>query len=165
MKRDGGLLAALDAEAESLLSASKDGSLETRISIFANVAKWLQVRNRISDPDDTSGLLDAYRRTINTAQSEVAEREAERVKTVNSPKRFLGRYQRAANNATRDNGGPQLDALKSRLPRADERGADGDRGGGGGAGVAIAGANRIVHPQLPGDAGTEFDERHHDDEF
>src|SRR5262249_35450554 len=81
------------------------------------------------------------------------------------PPRYIGRNQHAAKRSTRDNGGAELEALKSRLPATDDGGGDGGRrGGGGGISVAI-GASRIVRPELPGNTDTLFDEPRGGDEF
>src|SRR5262245_23401191 len=95
-KRKGDLVSRMDAEAESLLASTQKASLETRVAIFGQVAKWVQVRNRLGE-DEGSGLLDAYRRSIDAAQSAVAERESARIRDSWAPNRkWLGRHQRAA---------------------------------------------------------------------
>jgi hypothetical protein len=164
------LMAAMNREAGKILElAAKDTtSIETRLLAFDKVARWMQISNRIPDSGE-EGLLDAYRERIDTAESEVAEREAHRIKSAKDPghdvRRNLGKHQRAAKNAEGGNGGPALEALKSRLPATNDGNADDHRGGGGGEGLAIAGANRIVHADLPGNTDTRFDESHSSDEF
>lgn len=167
-KRD--LVVDMDTEAEELLNRVKDEkvSLDTRLAVFSQVARWVQVRNRLGDRDEAATeLLNVYRSTIETGQQgALAEREAERVKDLNDPpRRFLGRKQRAAKHGTRDNGGAELEALKSRLPRANVSDPDGDRRGGGGEAIGIAGANRLIRAELPGDRDWDLDSHHSGDEF
>jgi hypothetical protein len=179
-KKQADLVAAMNERAAALLDASKDGakvSLETQLAAFSQVGRWIAISNRIADSDaDTVGLLDAYRTRIDEAESAVAERAATRIKGINyesgpgysdkhSGPRYLGRNQRAAKGGTSDNGGAKLDALKARIPRADDGDHAGDRGSSGGEIVVDAGPARIVRSQLPGHAGPESDEGYSSDEF
>jgi len=169
------LVSRLDTEAAGLLVKAGSASLETRIDIFEKVGKWISIRNRLKEAEEEKGLLDAYRTRINAAQSEVAQREAERVKAINyertaghgvgkSPT-YLGRKQRAAKGGTSDNGGAELEALISRLPSTDDGDPVGDRRSRRGETVAIRGANRLVRPDTIGNSDTLFDESSKFDEF
>jgi len=174
------LIAAMNKLAEKMLAEcdSAKVSLETRLATFSNVGRWIGISNKVADGDSEGiGLLDAYRSRIDEAQSEAAERESRRIKGINyesgpgyaprpgASKLYLGRNQRAAKGGTDDNGGPELERLKSRLPGADDGGADEHRGNSGGKITIDAGPARIVRPQLPGDIDSEFDESRSDSEF
>ena len=158
------LIEKMDVECEKLLGKCKEATLETEVAIFAQCGRWIAVRQKSAEPDqDGEGLLDAYKRTIDTAQGEIAQR-AERERAASSKQLYLARRD-AEPNLDIANGGAELEALKSRLPHADVHRADVDRGGGGGEAITIAGANRLVRPYLSGDMGGELDEPRRDDEF
>ena len=178
------LVQAMNEQAKALLEASKADtvSLETKLATFSQVGRWIAISNRVADADDEQiGLLDAYRERITSTQSEVAEREADRIKAFeyergpgyakpgtrsyrNGPEYKAGAA-RHRNRIGGDNGGSQLDALKARLPKPDDSSADGDRRGGGGEIAIDAGPVRVVRPQLPGDTDREHDEPYSSDEF
>jgi hypothetical protein len=174
------LVAAMNTLAMKLLAECDKPkvSLETQLATFGTVGRWIAISNKVADGDGEGvGLLDAYRSRIDEAQSEAAERESSRIKGINyergpgyaprpgASRLYLGRNQRAAKGGSDDNGGPELERLKSRLPGTDDVRADGDRGHRGGEITVDAGPARIVRPELPGNTDTRFDEPYSSDEF
>lgn len=171
------LVRLMDAEAKEILSLVKspDVSLETRLVGFERVSRWCLVRNRLGEAESEEGILDAYRRRITAAQSEAAQREAERIKIAANPGRYLDKPRTSIGRVERtipvpvgpelENGGPELEALKSRLPPADDGNADGNRGRAGEQIAVDAGPVRLIRTELPGNTDTIFDESHGGDEF
>jgi hypothetical protein len=163
-KKTADLVEKLDGEAMALLAVPKEGlMLETRLAIFANVARWAGVRNKLGDNPAEEDLLGAYRRNIEAASAAV-ERAGSHGKLQsrgNNPASFSD----PPHSGDTYNGGEQLEALKQRLPRSDDGHADGNSGRGRSENLAIAGASRFVRPGISGDDPIDFDEPHSDSDI
>lgn len=127
------LVSLMDDFAQKLLQDAKSGSQDggeplpigTRLDVFAKVSSWVGVRNRIEDSGDGAELRSyqdrikaggaAHKRTPISAGSRSRPAYSRRGIEARNPdiKRIDG------------DGGAKLEAIKSRLPRAN----DGDAGG------------------------------------
>jgi hypothetical protein len=163
-KKTADLVEKLDGEAMALLAVPKEGlMLETRLAIFANVARWAGVRNKLGDNPEQEDLLGAYRRNIEAASAAVERADNRRPPRPHGTPAAAPPYELPYGDTY--NGGDQLEALKQRLPRTDDGNADGNRGGGRSENIAIAGASRFVRPSISGDDAIDFDEPHSDSDI
>ncbi len=161
----GTLVARMDTFADQLLNECNEGkiTLETRLAAFAHVTKWVHVRNRLTDSQEDGALLDEYKSTLDGAAREIAAR-------ADGTNRALAALERA--NADRvvrpsagDVGGAELEALKSRIPVANDGDNGSHRASSRGAGVVDAGPIGLVRSQHIGNVESDLDEPGDRDEF
>ena len=95
-----------------LAEASKSDNLDMKMDLFEKVGKWVWIKNKLED-DGAGGIAD-YKRRLHAESSETDKHPA-------------ARRPRPA----QANGGSRLDAIKSRIPRTDDGGADHAGGSGG----------------------------------
>jgi len=132
------LATSMDDLAADLLRLAKNGTVTNeddeeedmqiplRLDIFDKVAKWIAVRQRVEGGGNNEGSeLNAFRDRL---KSKVSARESRRA-PANTPD--TGKIDRApysghaANLAADGNGGPTLEALRSRISAPDGRGPRG----------------------------------------
>ena len=109
-----------------LKSAESSDSLDMKMDLFEKVGKWVWIKNKLED-DGAGGIAD-YKRRLHAEPSEADKHKA------------AGRSRGAEQN-----GGSRLNAIKSRLPTANDGGDDGDSSGSGGEDAiddGITGGNR-----------------------
>ena len=116
-----------------LKSAETCDSLDMKMDLFERIGKWVAIKNKLED-DGAGGIAD-YKRRLHAEQSETDQHPAAR----------------RPGHGAQANGGARLNAIKSRIPRSDDAGADGDRRGGGGEDAAVAGDAGGVRPGAAGD--------------
>ena len=116
-----------EALALDLLKSAEDcDNLDMKMDLFERVGKWVSIKNKLEN-DDGGGIAD-YKRKLHAATGE----------TDKHPAAGRSRRQAAAN------GGSRLDAIKSRIPHADDVSADshgGDSGDEDSAAAGHAGSN------------------------
>ena len=113
------MLARVDVKSEKV-------NLDLQMDVFERVGKWIAIKNKLEN-DDGGGIADYKRRLTGETDKHY------------SPSR------RPRGRADQPSGGRALDAIKSRIPSADDGGADGDSGGAGGEVSAVAGGAGSLH--------------------
>lgn len=99
--------------------ASGQLTIEQRLAVFNSLGKWVAIKNKLMDVMEGEQLNDLRTRLYS---GEAPGDTTERTRRANAAKRGY-----ATGNAR------GLAELKARLPRAGQRGHDGDRDDGGGA--------------------------------
>jgi hypothetical protein len=147
------ILSKMDQAATALLKLDdKTTTLQTRLEVFSAVAKWMGVRNRITELEsEHDGLLGDYKLRLagNSRQPGPEGSAPAREDLPRRPER-VGPGREIERPSANDYGGAELEALKQRLPKSDERRVDGDGLGRGGAGVIAPGADGEFRVDLGG---------------
>ena len=113
--------------------SERDTNIDLKMDIFEKVTKWVAVKNKL-EGDDAGGIAD-YKRRLHG--------ESETDKHYSPSRRPRGKSEPV--------GGPRLEAIKSRLPRADGGDDDGDSGDTGGEVPAAGSGNGSLRAGLHGD--------------
>jgi len=125
-RRDNEFLGKMDDFANELMDKARvdDVSLQTRLDTFKELARWVAVKNRLSDLGDAGGeSLDELRRRLRASQAPPRSGAARAANRGGDP--FTSSYGRYGRYYPDGEGGAALDAIKRKLPGAD----DGDDAG------------------------------------
>jgi len=99
-------------------------SVDVQLDVFDKISRWVAVKNKLEN-DDGGGIAE-YKRQLFEGASDTPARRS-----------------RARKDAA--TGGARLEAIKSRLPGADDGGADGDSEPASGAVPVAVGGKRRIH--------------------
>ena len=121
---DNALVKRMDGLAADLLDDVRDSNknigFEGKLDVLEKIGKWIAIRNRLEGNDDGSGL-DAYKAKLKSAAARGTPISHRFAATAGN---------RGYTHPTADDrGGPQLSALKSRLPDRAAGRPDGDSDG------------------------------------
>lgn len=147
------LIKRMDDLATNMLDAvqAPDTAHFDKLDTFEKVGKWIAIRNRLEGDDGGTGI-DAYKSRLRTPPRPPDSAALRATGPRGTDSWSHARAKHIERLASPDNGGPELDALKSRLPTANARGADGDRDGTGGEDDPAAGGGRGLHSGPAGNA-------------
>jgi hypothetical protein len=115
------MLARVDVKSEKV-------NLDLQMDVFERVGKWIAIKNKLEN-DDGNGIADYKRRLTGETDKHV------------SPSR------RPRRGNPEETGGRALQAIKSRIPGADDGGDDGDSGAAGGEVPAAVIGSGSLYPR------------------